>query len=50
MNGLVESEVREMMYLIYYKENGKRTWIMSTEVSLAKSLHEIWSNPDVTEV
>ena len=39
-----------MMYLIYYKENSQRIWIIAEEKKLVNALHEIWSNPNVTEV
>lgn len=35
------------MYLIYYKENGQRTWIKSEDHNLKKALHNLYIEPNV---
>lgn len=38
------------MYLIYYKENKKRTWIKAEKKNLKIALQELYKNPNVEEI
>jgi len=38
------------MYLIYWKENKNRIWIMSEDEKINKALHEIYNKPNIEDV